>query len=206
MFTARSLVVALTLVTSPMVVGAQALSRVGLDKAKPFQALMQNSGAGTMNFTVVGGVATGEGGIDLGVAVGATMEWKVGSGPVGVRLDPYFARHGGSCEPASCSLTILGLGGAAVYRFPQAQRSMSLQGTGTGAPSWYAVAGLGIYRSDFNFDYEGEISLSGSGNSTDLGLQLGGGANVGANLVLEARYMDVDGFNPLLLLVGWKFK
>lgn len=206
MSSAKWLVIGLAVATWPVAVGAQATSSTGFSKKGPVGASVQNGGASTMNFTLVGGVATGEGGIDLGVAVGATLEWKIGNAPVGVRLDPYFARHGGSCEPASCSLTILGAGGAAVYRFPQAQRSMSLQGTGTGAPSWYAFAGLGIYRSDFNFDYEGDISLSGSGNSTDLGLQLGGGANVGANLVLEARYMDVDGFNPLLLLVGWKFK
>jgi hypothetical protein len=156
-----------------------------------------------MNLTVLGGLATGEGGIDLGIALGAALEWALGSAPVRLRVDPYFARHGGSCEPASCNLTLLGVGGSAVYHFPGSQRRAALQGPTTSGPSWYAFAGLGIYRSQFDASYQ---EFGASGNSTDLGLQLGGGAKVGSNLAFEARYMDVDGFNPLVLMVGWKLK
>lgn len=173
--------------------------------AVPARPAAQGPTAGGMQFTLFGGVATGEEGLDLGFAIGGSFEWDMVDWPVNLRVDPYIARHEGECRGFDdCSLLILGAGVNAAYDFPTTSgaRALALQGPVTG-PTWYVFGGLGVYRSSFDAD----IGISGADaeDETDLGLQLGGGARFGQRYRAEIRYMSIDSFSTIPLLFGITF-
>lgn len=159
--------------------------------------VVQGGGGAPMTFTLMGGVATGEGGLDLGLALSGSFEWDVRDWPVNLRLDPYLARHGGDCGPNDCDLTLLGAGVGVAYHFPVA----------TNAPMWYIFGGLGIYHSSFDVDDNGfPGGFDDDASETDLGLQLGGGFRFGdGRYRLELRFLSIDSFDTLPILFGITF-
>lgn len=162
--------------------------------------------AGGMNFSLLGGVATGEDGLDLGFVLGGSFEWDMVAWPVNLRVDPYIARHEGDCGGfPDCTLTLIGAGVNAAYDFPNTSRSRAfpVQGTAAG-PTWYVLGGLGIYRS--SLDSDDDIPGADFGrDETDLGIQLGGGARFGQRYRAELRYMSIDSFSTIPLLFGITF-
>jgi hypothetical protein len=165
---------------------------------------VQGSSGGGMQFTLLGGIATGEGGIDLGFAIGATLTWDLAGAPVDLRIDPYAARHGGNCGIVDCDLTVIGASAAAQYNFTSGGSGFNaapVQGAAA-ANMFYVMGGLGFFNSNFSADYAG---FGGSASSTDLGVMFGGGYRFSEKLLVEGRYMSIDYFSPIAFLVGWIF-
>ncbi|HSA57171.1 MAG TPA: hypothetical protein VLE53_15775 [Gemmatimonadaceae bacterium] len=161
--------------------------------AEPVVAQGQGGGA-PMTFTLMGGVATGEGGFDLGLALSGSFEWDVRDWPVNLRVDPYFALHGGECGPFDCDLMLLGVGVNAAYNFPVTAN----------APQWFVFGGLGLYYADTDIDDDGFLGDDGEAE-TDLGIQIGGGLRFGGRYRLELRFMSVDSFDSIPILFGIRF-
>ena len=159
----------------------------------------QQRGGAPMSFTLLGGIATGEGGLDLGIALAGSFEWDVREWPVNLRLDPYVARHSGDCGgpgDIDCDLTILGAGVNVAYHFPVTAN----------APQWFILGGLGLYHSSFDIDSDVFPGFDAGGSSTDLGIQIGGGVRFGGGRYrVEARYMSVENFDTIPILFGIAF-
>lgn len=172
--------------------------------AVPARPAVQAPTGGGMQFTLLGGVATGEEGFDLGFAIGGSFEWDMLDWPVNLRVDPYIARHSGDCF-GDCTLLILGAGVNAAYDFPpmSGSRALPVQGSAAG-PIWYVFGGLGIYRSSFDVDSD-TPGADFDSDETDLGIQLGGGAKFGGRYRGEIRYMSIDNFSTIPLLFGITF-
>jgi len=202
----RSMIRAAAITATLSVLAASTLeAQRRLSSAAPARPVVQAPTGGGMQFTLLGGVATGEEGLDLGFAIGGSFEWDMVGWPVNLRVDPYLARHEGDCGGFDdCSLLILGAGVNAAYDFPTTSgaRALPLQGAATG-PTWYVFGGLGIYRSSFDVD----VGIPGVDfeDETDLGLQLGGGAKFGGRYRGEIRYMSIDSFSTIPLLFGITF-
>ncbi|HEX7122117.1 MAG TPA: outer membrane beta-barrel protein [Gemmatimonadaceae bacterium] len=173
---------------------AQARSSNALTAAKP---ALQGGGGAPMTFTLMGGIATGESGLDLGLALSGSFEWDVREWPVNLRVDPYLARHSGDCGPFDCDLTLLGAGVGVAYHFPAAAN----------APLWYIFGGLGLYHMSTDVDDDGFPGGAGAdGSDTDLGLQIGGGFRFGEGRYrLELRFLSVNSFDTIPILFGITF-
>lgn len=167
-------------------------------KASRVPAPVVQRGAGApMTFTLLGGVATGDGPLDLGLALSGSFEWDVRDWPVNLRVDPYFARHGGDCGPFDCDLTLLGAGVNAAYDFPASPS----------APQWFILGGLGLYHTSFDRDDDDGFPGDDDDRSdTDLGIQIGGGFRFGdGRYRLELRFLSVDNFDTIPILFGIRF-
>lgn len=203
----RSMIRAAAMAATLTVLAASTLeAQWRLSSAAPARPVVQGPTAGGMQFTLYGGVATGEEGLDLGFAIGGSFEWDMMNWPVNLRVDPYIARHEGDCGGfADCSLLIIGAGVNAAYDFPTTSgaRALPVQGAATG-PTWYVFGGLGIYRSSFDVDTD-VPGFDFGGDETDLGIQLGGGAKFGGRYRGEIRYMSIDSFSTIPLLFGITF-
>lgn len=173
-------------------IAAQA-PRAGSSALRAQPTAAQGGEGGGRQITIFGGIATGDGYIDLGFVGAVSIEMELQNAPVNLRIDPYVAIHGGDCGIYDCSLNVFGVGGSAAYDFESSG--------GAGAPSWFVFGGLGIYRTEADVD----VGFGGFGaSSTDLGFQFGGGARFGQKYTAEARWMSLEGFDPLVLLFGWR--
>lgn len=166
---------------------------------KAGSAPQQSGGASTKNpsFTLFGGVASGEDGWNLGYAIAASLEWKQSAWPVGIRVDPYIARHGADVGSyGDFNLTLIGAAGAASYDFE----------TTSASAKPFIFGGLGIYNGSADFDsaYPGYGAFSVY-DGTDLGIELGGGIRIGKRLTVELRYMHIDQFDTIPILAGFRF-
>lgn len=160
--------------------------------------VVQGGAGAPMTFSLLFGVATGEGPFDMGLALGGSFEWDVRSWPVNLRVDPYFARHSGDCGPFDCDLTMFGAGVNAAYNFPITAN----------APQWFVFGGLGLYHGSTDIDDDDDSFPGGDidGDSeTDLGMQIGGGFRFGGRYRLELRFMSVDSFDSIPILFGIRF-
>lgn len=175
-------------------------------QARPRAALptAQDGQVRSTEFSLLGGLATGDADYDLGLALAGTFEWDLVGWPVNLRVDPYFSRHSGDCGPTfgDCSLTLLGAGGSLAYNFPTA--SGPTIGATPAQRVWYIFGGLGIYRSSVDVDLD-QVGLDGDVSSTDLGLQLGGGVKFPNRFRVEVRYLSVEEFSSFPILVGFRF-
>jgi hypothetical protein len=145
-------------------------------------------------FELHGGIASGDGPYDLGLALGGAATWKPQGWPVDIRGDLYFAHHGGGQGPVDLSLNIFGVSGHVIYRFPTTNSSVKP----------YVLGGLGIFYSNVTVDYNNnDLDLGAYDSSTDLGILLGGGLDFTPKLGAEIRFMDVNGFStfPILLVI-----
>src|SRR5438477_12213673 len=66
----------------------------------------------TPSFTILGGIASGDKGYNVGLALGGTAKWVPVGWPVAIRGDAYFAHHGSSGD---VSLNLFGVGANAEY-------------------------------------------------------------------------------------------
>lgn len=174
------------------VLAAQA-PRAGTSALRAQPTAAQGGESGGRQITILGGIATGDGYIDLGFVAAMSIEVELQNAPVNLRIDPYIAIHGGDCGPYDCSVNVFGVGGSAAYDF---------EGSGdASAPSWFVFGGLGMYHTKFDFD-EGFLGFGAS--STDLGFQFGGGARFGEKYTAEVRMLSLEGFDPIVLLFGWR--
>lgn len=180
-------------ILAPSTAGAQARHDAALRAARaPVQAPADNG----PKFTLLGGIASGEGPWNVGLALSGSFEWKKPSWPVNLRLDPYVARHTGSGTAGSdASLTVVGLAGAASYDFKT-----------TSSAKPYVIGGVGLFYESASFD----AGLPGFGaysvyDGTDLGIALGAGLRLPGRLTLEGRFMHVDQFDTFPLLLGIRF-
>jgi hypothetical protein len=186
-------------------VSAQARRNTAAFNRNAAPAPVQAASGGGMNFTLLGGIATGEGGIDLGFAIAARLMWDLAGAPVDLRIDPYAAKHGGNCGIVDCDLTVIGASAAAQYNFTSGGSGFNaapVQGGGNSAAMFYIMGGLGFFNSNFSADYAG---FGGSASSTDLGIMFGGGYQFSEKMLVEARYMSIDYFSPIAFLFGWIF-
>lgn len=144
------------------------------------------------------GVASGDNPYDIGIALGAAGKWHRSDWPVGVRGDAYFAHHGGSLGSqfgsVDLSINMFGVMGGAEYAFET-----------TNALKPYAFAGLGLFYSNVNVDYNGVFEDSAYDSSTDLGFGVGAGVHFTEKFGVELRFMDIGGFNTIPILAVLHF-
>jgi hypothetical protein len=150
-------------------------------------------------WSALAGIATGDNPYDLGFALGVNGLWRRSDWPVGIRGDAYFAHHGGNVGGdifgnIDLSVNIFGVMGNAQYDFSTTSKLKP-----------YVIGGLGIFYSNVNVDYNGVDLGGGYDSSTDLGFGVGGGISFTSKLGLEARFMDIGGFNTLPILAVWHF-
>jgi len=150
-------------------------------------------------WSALAGIATGDNPYDLGFALGVNGLWHRADWPVGIRGDAYFAHHGGNVGGnilgnIDLSVNIFGVMGNAQYDFSTTSKLKP-----------YVIGGLGIFYSNVNVDYEGFDFDEGYDSSTDLGFGIGGGISFTSKFGLEARFMDIGGFNTLPILAVWHF-
>ena len=146
------------------------------------------------DWSVFGGVASGDGAYDIGIAAGGTGRWRRSDWPVGVRGDAYFAHHSGEVIFSDVSINIFGVMASAEYSFPIENRLKP-----------YVFGGLGLFYSNIDLDYEGDVDLGGYDSSTDLGFGIGGGVYLTQKFGVEVRFMDVNGFSTIPILAVWHF-
>lgn len=198
---ATTLVVVLTSSLEAQSRGTSALSRVA--------PVVQGGSGAPMKFTLFGGIATGEGGLDMGLAISGSFEWDMAQWPVNLRVDPYFANHSGECGPfADCSFRLLGAGVGVSYDFPTAngrRAPLPLQGA-TAGPAWFVFGGLGIYNGSYSIDSDMPgFDDAYSDSETELGIHLGGGVKFGGRYRVEARFMSISDFTTIPILFGFTF-
>ena len=149
-------------------------------------------------WSIFGGVASGDGAYDIGIAAGGTGRWRRSDWPVAIRGDAYFAHHGGDIGSEfggfDVSINIFGVMGSAEYAFPTENRLKP-----------YAFGGLGLFYSNINVDYDGVFDDSSYDSSTDLGFGVGGGIHLTEKFGLELRFMDIGGFSTIPVLAVWHF-
>jgi outer membrane protein with beta-barrel domain len=151
-------------------------------------------------WSMFGGVASGDNPYDIGIALGADARWHRPDWPVAVRGDGYFAHHGGDIGGGAVfgsidlSINIFGVLGSAEYSFPT---------TSTLKP--YVFGGLGLFYSSVNVDYNGAFNDNAYDSSTDLGLGIGAGLYFTHNFGMELRFMDIGGFNTIPILAVLHF-
>jgi hypothetical protein len=145
------------------------------------------------SFSLQGGIASGDGDFDLGLALGGSATWHPQEWPVAVRGDVYFAHHGGGSGPVDVSLNLFGVAGHALYTFPTTNSTVSP----------YVFGGVGLFYSNINVDYEGTAIDFDYDSSTDLGLTIGGGLSFTPRIGAEIRFISVNDFTtfPILLVI-----
>jgi hypothetical protein len=168
--------------------GAQSLARRDAAPAVPQQPAATTTGP---EWSLFGGIASGDGAYDLGFALGGSGRWHRSDLPVGLRGDLYVARHGGGDEflgtNFDASVVFIGAMGNAEYVFPT-----------TSALKPYAFGGVGIFYSRFSADYDGPgLSDSFSDSGMDLGIGIGGGLRFTPRFGAELRFMDIGGFTTI---------
>ena len=144
------------------------------------------------------GVASGDNPYDIGIALDGSGKWHRSDWPVAVRGDAYFAHHGGSIGSqlggVDLSVNIFGVMGSAEYSFPTTNKLKP-----------YAFGGLGLFYSSVSVDYNGVFEGSAYDSGTDLGFGIGGGISLTGKFGLEARFMDIGGFNTIPILAVFHF-
>ena len=150
------------------------------------------------NWSVFGGVASGDGAYDIGLAAGGSARWRRSDWPVAVRGDAYFAHHGGDIGTQfggyDVSINIFGVMGSAEYSFPTENRLKP-----------YAFGGLGLFYSNIDVDYDGAFDDNSYDSSTDLGFGIGGGIFLTPKFGLELRFMDIGGFSTIPIVAVYHF-
>jgi opacity protein-like surface antigen len=151
------------------------------------------------DWSIAGGLASGDGAYDLGFALGATGRWRRSDWPVGIRGDAYFAHHSGDVGAVfggfDISLNLIGVLGNAEYTFPTES---------TLRP--YVFGGLGLFYSNINIDYDGvNLDDTDYDSSTDLGFNIGGGVRFTSRFGLELRVIDAGGFTTIPLMAVFHF-
>ena len=153
---------------------------------------------GGPSWSFIGGVASGDGAYDLGVALGTTARWHRAEWPVAIRGDGYFAHHSGGIESYAgefdLSLNLFGVLGSAEYSFPTQS---------TLKP--YVFGGLGIFYAAVDVDYDGDFGNGDNDSSMDLGFNVGGGLNFTPQFGMELRLIDAGGFTTLPIVAVFRF-
>lgn len=167
----------------------------------PKRLTAQQPSAPTMSgpeWSLYGGVASGDNPYDIGVALGATAKWRRSDWPVAVRGDAYFAHHSGDIgrqfNGYDLSVNILGVMGSAEYTLPVENKLKP-----------YVFGGLGLFYSNVDFDYPGELDNGDYDSSTDLGIGIGGGINLTSKFGLELRAMNIGSFTTIPILAVFHF-
>jgi len=149
-------------------------------------------------WSMVGGVASGDGEYDLGFSLGTTARWSRSNWPVTIRGDGYFAHHSGDINSFAgdfdLSLNLLGVLGSAEYSFPT-QSSLKP----------YVFGGLGLFYAAVDVDYDEAFGDGDYDSSTDLGFSVGGGLNFTPRFGMELRLIDVGGFTTLPIVAVLRF-
>jgi opacity protein-like surface antigen len=149
-------------------------------------------------WSLFGGVASGDGAYDIGIAAGGTGRWRRSDWPVAVRGDAYFAHHSGDVGTQlggyDVSINIFGVMASAEYSFPTENRLKP-----------YAFGGLGLFYSNIDLEYDGVFDIDDYDSSTDLGFGVGGGIYLTQKFGVEVRFMDVGGFSTIPILAVWHF-
>lgn len=152
------------------------------------------------SWSALAGIATGDNPYDLGFALGFNGLWHRSDWPVGIRGDAYFAHHSGSVGAGlfgdfDVSVNIFGVMGSAQYDFSTTSKLKP-----------YVFGGLGIFYSNVDANFNGDDVFDGGyDSSTDLGFGIGGGISLTQRIGLEARFMDIGGFNTLPILAVFHF-
>jgi len=151
-----------------------------------------------LNWSIFGGVASGDDPYDIGIAAGGSAKWRRSDWPVGVRGDVYYAHHSGDLGSQlggyDISVNIYGLIGAAEYAFPTENRLEP-----------YVFAGLGLFYSSVNLEYDDVFEDETYDSSTDVGFDIGAGLHLTSKFGLELRFMDIGGFSTIPILAVWHF-
>ncbi|HUQ81629.1 MAG TPA: outer membrane beta-barrel protein [Gemmatimonadaceae bacterium] len=149
-------------------------------------------------WSVAGGVASGDNPYDIGIALGATGKWRRSDWPVAVRGDVYFAHHSGDIGSQfggnDISINLFGVMGSAEYAIPTENKLKP-----------YAFGGLGIFYANSDVDSPSDIGDSYYDSSTDLGFGVGGGIHLTQKFGIEVRFMNMGGFNTTPILAVWHF-
>lgn len=186
---------ALGLVAVSNVSEAQRASRMAFSPSTANAAPVRRAAANKPTITLLGGVATADSPFDMGFMVGASLKWDLSGAPVDLRFDPSIARHGGGVLGVDVSVLFVNLPVAVEYAFKTTG--------GSGEP--YVFGGLGLHYGKYDVDIPSVPGYGGYGDSsTDLGLTIGGGYRLKSGLSFEARYLDINGFTTIPLLVGWR--
>jgi opacity protein-like surface antigen len=143
--------------------------------------------------TLLGGLATGDNSLDVGLFLGASFGWDIPGAPITFRFDPSLARYGGGGVGYDLSMIQLGIPAAVEYEFKTTGRSKP-----------YVMGGLGLYYSRYDVDGSGTPGVGATGSDTEFGIAIGGGVRVTSRLGFEGRIIDVGAFTTIPLLVTWR--
>jgi opacity protein-like surface antigen len=183
---------ALTSLTAPPTTTPATKAAIVPEKQQPAAAMTGP------DWSLFGGVASGDNPYDIGIALGGAGKWHRSDWPVAVRGDAYFAHHSGDFGSdfggVDLSINIFGVMGAAEYEFETTSKLKP-----------YAFGGLGIFYSNVNVDYDGVFEDSAYDSSTDLGFGVGGGIHITPKFGVELRFMDIGGFNTIPILAVLHF-
>ncbi|MBV6519915.1 MAG: hypothetical protein MNPFHGCM_00018 [Gemmatimonadaceae bacterium] len=190
--------VAATLLSVVHVSTAEAQRRPAAAMATRAGAAQGGEAGGSSNFTLFAGVATGEGGYDIGPAVQGSFKLANAKWPVAIRIDPYLARHSGSFSYSGngtdISLTMIGAAGNVEYAFKNSESNVEP----------YVLGGLGLYYGKSSVS-NNTIGFEASGSDTNLGFGFGGGIRFAKRWSAEGQYKSINGFDTIPLLLGYHF-
>lgn len=180
---------------------AQRVARTGLVPGALSRSSTTPVVQGTGNAPTVrlfGGIATGDGSLDLGFMAGASFAWDLSGLPFDIRFDPSISRYSGGESPGvDVSLLLLNFPAAVEYVFPT---------TGSGSAKFYVMGGLGMHYFNRSVEANGTPGSESDNSGLDMGVTLGGGVRMNETLGFEGRIIDIDGFTTIAILATWKLK
>jgi hypothetical protein len=162
------------------------------------QPAQGTSGGPSTGWTLYGGIATGDN-LDMGFAIQGSYRFTPAGWPLSLRIDPYFARHGGDedfvSDVVDVTFMLLGAGVNGEFTFP----------TDNATVEPFVLGGLGVYygKTTVDSDFPGIGDIEGS--DTELGITLGGGIRFARRWVAEAQFKMIDEFDTIPLLIGFRF-
>jgi opacity protein-like surface antigen len=186
-------VAAVSLATSTA--SAQRLASRAIEPRAPRHVDLQQPSARTNpTVTLMGGLATGDNNLDVGLFFGASFGWDIRGTPLDIRFDPSLSRYGGGGVGYDASMLQLGIPAAVEYQFKT-----------TGRAKPYVMGGIGLYYSRYSYDVSTPgLDVGVSDSNTELGIAIGGGVRLNSRFGLEGRIIDVDAFTTIPLLLTWR--
>lgn len=164
-------------------------------KARAVAEQQRSSGANP-SVTLMGGIATGEGSLDMGVFFSTSWGWRLSGTSLVFRFDPSLGYYTGGNSRVDISQLLLGFPAALEYEFNT-----------VGFPKPYINGGVGIYYTRVSVDDDDVLPIDDvSASETDLGLNIGGGLRFTNKIGLEVRLIDVSGFTTIPIMLTYRVK
>ncbi len=192
------LILSSSLVFLASTAGAQQMERSAFTPAKALASAEQPRSSGANpSVTLMGGIATGEGSLDMGLFFSTSWGWRLAGTSLVFRFDPSLGYYTGGNSGRDVSQLLLGFPVALEFEF----NTVSF-------PRPYVNGGVGVYYSRFSIDDGDDVPFDDdrSASETDVGLNIGGGLRFTPKLGLEVRLIDVSGFTTIPIMLTYRIK